>query len=64
MIERLGLNETEIDNVLNRYMCSGDVPITRSGVKHAIIDAIIANNRRIEKQLEDIIGKYGEKNND
>ena len=58
MLEGLGLNETEINSVLNRYLCSGDVPITRSGIKHAIIDAIIANNRRIEEQLESIIREY------
>lgn len=58
MLERLGLNEKEIEYVLNKFMCSGDVPITRSGIKHAIIEAIAANNRKIEEQLDRIIGEY------
>ncbi len=57
MFERLGLSEPELNNVLNKYMCSGDVPITRSGIKSAIIDAVIANNRKIEEQIESIMGE-------
>ncbi len=61
MLERLGLSDKEIDDVLNKHIGSGDIPFSRVGIKQAITDAIIANNRKIEKQLEDIIGEYGGK---